>query len=268
MRQAIPWVIAAGCIGVTIGVVLRSPTQPSSTASAPTPLAQQQTIPPGASIEGKVVHEFEDESKMSDFTSLWQQRQGILLRMSLLQSYWNNEEASLSKFHEKMKTDYSLDTANKAYVLDGDRRALIEREKPPAGSEAGAPAAAPAEQKIALSFANDAEMKSFGDIWQQRQVIGIRMAVLQNLWNEEQKRLVGINDQLTKEFNVDPSKTYFLDGQRRRLIERETESASQLSGPRANASVQAAPQSTTTPAPATPAQPAASAQTAPHPSSR
>jgi hypothetical protein len=208
-------------------------------------LSAGSTIPAAPVPEGKVVHTFADEATMKEFTDLWQQRQAMLVRMSLLQAYWNNEQAALGRFNSQMQSQYGLDTATKNYFLDGTRKVVVEREAPAetTASPDAAPVAPtqPPAESIAHTFNNEDEMKVFAELWQQRQVIGVRMAVLQNYWSEEQGRLSELNKQLAEAYNIDPAKTYFLDGQERRLIEREAPPAPQT---------QAAPQQP-------PAQPAA-----------
>ena len=79
---------------------------------------------------------------MKEFTHLWQQRQTVLLRMTVLQSYWNEEQAALAKLNDQLATTYHLD-ATKNYSLDSTRRVLIERENPhpPPPTAGAAPAA-------------------------------------------------------------------------------------------------------------------------------
>lgn len=113
---------------------------------------QQAPAAPQPSGPEKVAFTFENDEKMQEFARLWQQRQGIVLRMTVLQAYWNEEQAALAEVNNKFAADYKLDVA-KNYTLDTDRKVLIEREAPPsAGPEApsglnqlGAPAPQPAE---------------------------------------------------------------------------------------------------------------------------
>ena len=79
----------------------------------------------------KIVHTFEDDAKMDEFKKLWQQRQGILVRMSVLQAYWTEEQTLLDQLKSALSNDYKLDVA-KSYYLDNARRVLIEQESPPA----------------------------------------------------------------------------------------------------------------------------------------
>ena len=227
MKQALPWLVAVGCAGLSVGVLLRS--QPNTTAPFTAPLTNAAI--PTAVPEGKAVHTFSDEAAMEAFAKLWQQHQGSVVRMALLQSYWNNEQASLAKLDATFSSQYGIDT-KKNYFLDAKQRVVMERETPAtpatpaAATDTPAPATPPAQEqpptgKAVHTFANDDEMKAFSEQWQQRQIIVLRMTVLQNYWDQEQVSLTALNKKLETEYQVDPAKNYFLDGQRRQLIERE-----------------------------------------------
>lgn len=76
-------------------------------------------------------------------------------------------------------------------------------------------------EKIAFTFSEDEQMQQFALLWQQRQLISTRMAVLQNYWNLEQGNLTDVNKQLLEKFNLDVNKNYALDADRKVLVERE-----------------------------------------------
>jgi len=76
-------------------------------------------------------------------------------------------------------------------------------------------------EKIAFTFSEDEQMQQFALLWQQRQLITTRMAVLQSYWGVEQGNLTDVNKQLLEKFNLDVSKNYALDAERKVLIERE-----------------------------------------------
>ena len=78
------------------------------------------------------------------------------------------------------------------------------------------------EDKVAFTFSDDDQMKQFAQLWQQRQVVLTRMAVLQDYWGLEQAGLGNINKELLSKFNLDVSKNYTLDTDRKVLLERET----------------------------------------------
>ena len=81
------------------------------------------------------------------------------------------------------------------------------------------------EGKVAFTFSNDDQMKQFAQIWQQRQVVLTRMAVLQDYWSLEQSGLGNINKDLLAKFNLDVNKNYTLDTDRKVLLEREAPAA-------------------------------------------
>ena len=148
MRRAIPWVVGIGCGGLVLVAGLRG-AMPDVSAADP---AKDKAVQPAPAAAGqgqpeqeKIVYTFTDEAKMAAFTNLWRQRQGLVLRMTVLQSYWNEEQAALAKVNETFTNEYKLDVA-KNYMLDDKRRVLIEREGPtpammsPTPNTAGAPA--------------------------------------------------------------------------------------------------------------------------------
>lgn len=77
------------------------------------------------------------------------------------------------------------------------------------------------EEKVAFTFKDDDQMKEFAQFWQQRQGVFTRMAVLQDYWNFEQAGMNEANKQLLEKYNLDVSKSYTLDADRKVLIERE-----------------------------------------------
>ena len=109
-------------------------------------------------------------------------------------------------------------------------------------------AAAPAgNEKTAFTFTDENQMKQFAQLWQQRQAVLTRMAVLQAYWNQEQGTLTQMNQQLLSQFNLDVAKNYTLDTDKKILIE-------QPLTPEQQAAVAAAQSGTT---PGSSAQPAA-----------
>ena len=154
MKRTLSWVMWVGAAGLVVALLLSSagqkgsvaiaeaakeqPAKAGKTSSAP---AAQPSAPSGASSKSvdtaakpeteKIVYTFGDQAKLDDFTNLWRQRQGSIVRMTVLQSYWNQEQAALTQLNNKFATDYKLDVT-KNYTLDDKRRVLIEREGPPA----------------------------------------------------------------------------------------------------------------------------------------
>ena len=90
--------------------------------------------------EGAVIHTFDDEEGLNAFTTLWQQQQGITLRMTVLQAYWNREQGFLNQLNDRLSADYSMDVT-KNYSVDTDRRILLEVPAP-------APVSLPAEPEL------------------------------------------------------------------------------------------------------------------------
>jgi len=190
----------------------------------------------------KVAHTFEDDAKMGEFTSLWQQRVGMVTRMTVLQGYWNTEQGELAKLNSQLQSQYQLEPT-KDYYFNKEKRALMERKAPeaaapvavPATGQAGAtpPAkpsaaaastAAPAQGKQEdtpiHTFADEEELKGFAALWQQRQGMAVRMAVLQDYWKGEQNAIAQLNNKLSTDYGLDVTKDYTLDNKRRVLIER------------------------------------------------
>ena len=109
------------------------PAMPAATAVAP-------SVPEGE----KVVYTFSDQTKMEEFARLWQQRQRAVLRMTVLQSYWNEEQGVLQQLNDQLSKEYNLDV-NKNYRFDNQRKVLVEV---PAPAEAASPALAPASSQV------------------------------------------------------------------------------------------------------------------------
>ncbi len=148
MKRMVPWSVGISGVAVVLAVQLggsiagmssaeaanKDKGQPAAAASA-TPAEGQKA---DGKKEEKIVYTFEDEQKMQEFTKLWQQRQGIVLRMTVLKSYWDEEQVALTQLNNKLAADYKLDST-KNYFLDGQRRVIIERDTPPAMTPAPAP---------------------------------------------------------------------------------------------------------------------------------
>ena len=141
-RQAVVW---SATVGIALGLAMWSPqpvaaenAKPSAKTSSSAPASSSATTQigvqatPPASAE-KIVHTFQDSAKMEEFAKIWQQRQGILLRMSVLQAYWNEEKTLLEQLNHTLSSQYALDVA-KNYRLDDTRRVLIEQPPAPASS--------------------------------------------------------------------------------------------------------------------------------------
>jgi len=130
--------IVAGCVGIGLlfgalesagaawGKKKKQAEKPAPASPQPAAVAQPQAQPAGATV----IHTFEDEAKMGEFTRLWERRQAIILRMRVLQSYWSDDKALLAQLDTALNEQYQLDTA-KHYILDPEKRTLVEQEAPP-----------------------------------------------------------------------------------------------------------------------------------------
>ena len=133
MKRTLSWGIAVGAVVAAL-VVLRGQGREASVAIAepmkgPSAQPAAQTSPEAGKKEEKIAHTFEDEAKMRAFAKLWQQRQGVIVRMTVLKAYFSEEQAALDELNQKITSDYQLD-ATKNYLLDPKRRVLIERDMP------------------------------------------------------------------------------------------------------------------------------------------
>jgi hypothetical protein len=94
------------------------------------PGGSQDTSP-----EGRVAYTFKDDAQLEQFAKLWQQRQRSVLRMTVLQSYWNEEQQALEVLNEQFAKEYNLDL-KKNYRFDPDRKVLVEVEPSDASAAA------------------------------------------------------------------------------------------------------------------------------------
>ena len=157
MKRIVSWgIVAAGIVALV--AILRTGNQEGGAATAADKKAAAKQAaaaqPAEAKKEDKVIYTFQDDAKMKEFTDLWRQRQGIVLRISVLQAYWNEEQTTLGELNKKFSSEYNLDVT-KNYVLDDVKKILIERDLPakPADVSASTPGgqggagAFPAEKK-------------------------------------------------------------------------------------------------------------------------
>lgn len=267
MKQTVPLMIVVGCVGVAAGFWLRGRPQ---TVQTPVEGAKAQLVQAAMKPAAgeKVVRTFADQAAMQGFVNLWQQRQQRLLRMATLEGYWTNEQATMSDLNSQLTSRYDLDLA-KEHVLNTDERVLIEREpraategeaaapvesSPPAeGTGEIASAPEPAERKVVHAFADKAAMEAFAQLWQQRQSILVRMAVLKAYWDSEQQLVAQLNETLATTYQVDVTKPYRLDNQRLVLIEREAPQAPSPAAAAQDAGTEPAGQEAAAPSPQTPA---------------
>lgn len=114
---------------------------PATSAAVPKAPAARPATPAGQSAGEQIVYTFQNDEQMRAFTNLWQQRQGIVVRMTVLESYWREEQRVMTQINNRLAIDYKLDTT-KNYMLDPDRRVLVERE-PSSPSPASPASSAP-----------------------------------------------------------------------------------------------------------------------------
>ena len=131
-------VVWRGALGIALGLVLWHPRPAFAEDAAPDSKASSP-VPASSSSDEKIVHTFEDPAKLEEFKKVWQQRQGILVRMSVLQAYWNEEQTLLDQLNHTLSGQYALDIT-KSYYLDATRRVLIEQAAPTAAQENPSPA--------------------------------------------------------------------------------------------------------------------------------
>lgn len=96
---------------------------------AQAPAAAANPAPPAAAE--KVAYSFADQSKVDAFAKLWQQRQATVLRMTVLRSYFQEEQAALEQLNQQFAKDYNLDVA-KNYRFDSEKKVIIELAEPAA----------------------------------------------------------------------------------------------------------------------------------------
>ena len=135
MKRATLWTIGAGVTGVALMIALRAQEQPGGKAEP-----AKDAVAPAE----KIAFTFSDDQKMQEFAQIWQQRQVILTRMAVLQSYWNIEQGGLNETNKQLLEKFNMDV-NKNYTLDSERKVLVEREAAPqptqlGESQAGTPA--------------------------------------------------------------------------------------------------------------------------------
>ena len=246
MKRAIP-VIVVGCLGVAAGFWLRGQEHVAPTSEQAKARAIQSAMTPRPGE--KIAHTFTDETQVRQFANLWQQRSGMLMRIAMLESYANNEQATLTRIDTQFQSQYSVDPS-KNYSLNTAQRTIVERQAPsaPAQEAPAQPAAAPAaksakveqpapatapaaqqpQENVVHTFADEAAMQEFAKLWQQRQSVIVRMAVLKNYRDVEKNNLVQIEKKLAGDYSMDMAKQYTLDEKRRVLIERQVPPAPQV----------------------------------------
>ena len=117
--------------------------KPQTAKPEPAPAATTGPLAaPGVGSGEPVVHTFENEAKLQEFKQLWEQRQAVILRMTVLKAYWDNEQATRTQLNDLFAKEYNLD-ASKDYVLDTKRSVILERQASPETSQPAAPPQTP-----------------------------------------------------------------------------------------------------------------------------
>ena len=80
MKRTVVWSAAAGCAVLSLAMMAHAAKKEEK--SAPTPQPAAASAAPAKPAE-KVAYTFSDQSKVEDFSKLWQQRQATVIRMSV-----------------------------------------------------------------------------------------------------------------------------------------------------------------------------------------
>ncbi|MBI4340856.1 MAG: hypothetical protein HY598_01075 [Candidatus Omnitrophica bacterium] len=139
MKRISGWALV-GCAVVCWTLAAEAAKEPKGAAKAPPAAA------PAAPTE-KIAYTFSDDAKVEEFARLWQQRQAAIVRMTVLRSYFQEEQAALEQLNQRFTKDYNLDVS-KNYRFDSEHKKIIELQEPappqPQVSQAP-PAAQPAQ---------------------------------------------------------------------------------------------------------------------------
>jgi len=218
MKQGLPWLIAVGCLGLAVGMFVKGGGQGSAVIA--TQAGVQRPGVSGAIPTGNVIYTFKSSDQVHAFATIWQERQNMIVRMALLQGYWNGEKKLVTQLNEQLNEKYSLEPDGN-YKLNNEDKILVRVELP-TDEDREQEGAEPREAETVYTFDDDAAMQVFTNMWQQRQGINIRMHVLESYWSSEQAVLTQANQQLAELYGIDINKNYFLDSERQVLIETET----------------------------------------------
>lgn len=120
MRRSWAGFAAAVVIGTALVTGLRAQEAERSTRSA------LRGSSAAASRAARVVFTFKDDEQMRAFATLWAQRERSMARLGTLQEYWAQEQRDLARLQQRL-AEYQVDAA-KSYVLDPDRKVLVEAD--------------------------------------------------------------------------------------------------------------------------------------------
>ena len=97
-----------------------------------------------------------------------------------------------------------------------------ERQAAPPRQAAGDPG------RVVFTFADEAQLRAFAQLWNQRERALSRLSTLQEYWASEQQAMTQLNQRLAAEYHVDPAKSYVLDPDHKLLLERPSLPATEL----------------------------------------
>jgi hypothetical protein len=98
--------------------------------------------------------------------------------------------------------------ANHAASAQAKAQAIKDAMGPPPG------------ETVVHTFADDAQVREFARLWQQRHALIVRANALETYWNTEQAILTQLNAQLSSQYGLDPAKSYTFNADQRTLVER------------------------------------------------
>ncbi len=117
--------------------------KPKAKSDAPDAAAAAPSAPASTPGQAAPAYTFKDDTELAEFSTLWQQRQGVLLRMSVLRAYVGEEQTALREINDKMASNYGLDM-KKNYTYDSIHKTLVEAPTPPPAPSSAAAEQAPA----------------------------------------------------------------------------------------------------------------------------
>ena len=125
MRRSMGWLLAGACLMsvVALTATAKEKEQPKA------PIAAVPKAQPAPAKDEKIAYKFSDQTKVDEFAKLWQQRQATVLRMTVLRSYFQEEQAALEKLNTQFTKDYNLDVT-KNYRFDNEHKEIVELAEP------------------------------------------------------------------------------------------------------------------------------------------
>ena len=144
------WWVLVGCAAMCWMSAAEAAKKEPKAAAAPAPAAPApQAAAPAAPAE-KIAYTFSDDAKVEEFSRLWQQRQASVVRMTVLRSYFQEEQAALEQLNQRFAKDFNLDVT-KNYRFDSQRKVIIELPADAATGQAQVSQAPPAGQPPAAT---------------------------------------------------------------------------------------------------------------------